>query len=61
MLLGDMYDFEDRTKEEMIEDYGITTGLSIFLAIKAVNCLDEGNWEDVADAIHEELVNYIDE
>lgn len=61
MFLGDMYEFEGRSKENLIEEYGKTTGLSIFLAIQTVKCLESGNWEDVSQVIYNELVNYIDE
>lgn len=61
MFLGDMYEFEGKSKENLIEEYGKTTGISIFLAIQAVNCLETGNWEDVVRVIYNELVNYIDE
>ena len=60
--LGEIYENNlKKTVDELIEEYGTTRGLAIYLAVRSVNELENGNWEDVADFMYDELVNWIDE
>jgi hypothetical protein len=59
---GEIYENNlKKTVEDLIEEYGTTRGLSIYLAVHSVEALENGNWEDVEDLIYDELINYIDE
>lgn len=62
--MGDMYEYEDMTLEELSERFGKTKGIAIYMACRAVNILFDSSystWEDVADEFYDVLVNYIDE
>ena len=59
---GEIYENNlKKTIEELIDEYGTTKGLAIYLAVRSVNELENGNWEDVESFIYDELVNWIDE
>lgn len=59
---GEIYESNlKKTVDELIDEYGTTRGLAIYLAVRSVNELENGNWEDVENFIYDELVNWIDE
>ena len=60
MWLGDMDEY-GKSLRYFIREFGKTEGLAAYMAMKAVEILENGNWEDVANEFYNVLVDYIDE
>ena len=48
-------------RDDLIEEYGTTNGLAIYLAANAVKELEKGTYGDLVNFMYYELVDFIDE